>query len=132
MKVGHINGPVRCQDAEFFCRKPAVARDVGQHFFRGLSRKAPYSGANHGPEGQNIFMDGHKVHDVAGFPAVGGGGRFVCRKVHGVQDITEKLIPQRGKKAKGAVVDPFEPHSVARILDLRFSLCRSRSFSTRA
>jgi hypothetical protein len=45
-------------------------------------------------------MDGYQVHDVARFPSVGGGGCPVCRKVDGVQHVTEKFIRCVRKKRK--------------------------------
>jgi hypothetical protein len=73
MKVGYIKGKLGRQHAKFFGCKPAVPRNVGEHFFRRLPGKAAYGGANRGPERKNGFMDGHKVNDIAGFAPVGGG-----------------------------------------------------------
>ena len=58
-------------------------------------------------------MDGHQIDDVAGFAPVGGGGRLVCRQVHGVKHITEKIVPLSGEESKGAVGDPFKLHGLA-------------------
>src|SRR5208337_1977395 len=53
MKVGHIKGRLGRQHAKFFGSKPAVPRNVGEHFFRRLAGKAAYGGANRGPERKN-------------------------------------------------------------------------------
>lgn len=45
-------------------------------------------------------MDGYKVNDVAGFAPVGGCGCLVCRKIHRVQYVAEKLIPLRRKSER--------------------------------
>ena len=122
VKVGHVNGPLGRQHAEFLRRKPGVARDIGKHFFRRLAGEAPDGGANNRPKGQNVFMDGYKVNDVARFAPVGGGGCLVCGKVGGMQYVTEKLIALRRKKSESAIVNPFEAHPVAKTFKLRFTL----------
>ncbi|MGA8028234.1 MAG: hypothetical protein WB992_13915, partial [Bryobacteraceae bacterium] len=110
VKVGHINRALGRQRVKFLRRKPAVPRDIGKHFFRGLAGEASDGSANNGPEGQNIFMDGYQVNDVARFAPVGGCGRLVCGEVGRMQYVTEKLILLRRKKSKSAIVDPFEAH----------------------
>jgi hypothetical protein len=74
------------------------------------------------PPGANAFVYGHQVNNVARFAPVGGCGRLVCRKVYRVQHVTEKFVTLRGKKAKGAVVNPVKPHLVAKTFDFRFPL----------
>ena len=64
-------------------------------------------------------MDRHKIDDVAGFAPVGGGGCFIRGEVHGVEHITEKLIPLGGEESKGAVGDPFKLHGLAKTFGLR-------------
>jgi hypothetical protein len=57
--------------------------DIGKHSFRGLSWEASDGGADDRPEGQNAFMDGHKVNYVPGFAAVSSGRRFIGCKSAG-------------------------------------------------
>jgi hypothetical protein len=122
VKVGHVNGALGCQHAKFLRRKPAMARDIGKHFFRRLAGETSDSGGNGRPEGQNVFVDGHEVNDVAGFTPVGGCGRLVRGKVGGMQHISEKFIALRREKSESGIVDPFKPHPVVKALKLRFPL----------
>lgn len=91
VKVGHIKWPLGRQNAKFLCRKATVPGDIGSHFFGGLPGESSHGGANHSPQGKNVLMDGHQVNHVAWFAAVGSGGRFIRRKIHGVQYVAEKL-----------------------------------------
>jgi hypothetical protein len=112
VKVGHINGLFRCEDTKFFRRKSAMPGNVSEHFLRRLAGKTTYGSANRRAKRKDGSMDGYKINNVAGFTPVGGGRCLVCREVHGMQNVTEKLIRLRGKKAIGAVMNPFKAHPV--------------------
>jgi hypothetical protein len=122
VKVGHVDGLFCRQYAKFFSGKAAVSRNVGKHFFRRLARKSAYGGTYRGPERKDGFMDGHQVNNVARFAPVGSGGCLIRRQVHGMQHVTEKLIPLRRKKTEGGVVNPFQPHLIAQAFKLSLAL----------
>jgi len=80
------------QRAEFLGREPAVAPDIGRHFFRRLSGKSSHGVADDGPKGKNAFMNRHHIDDVAGFAPV-GGGCFISGEVDGVEHVPKKVHP---------------------------------------
>jgi len=124
VKVGHRNGLLGRQDAKVFRRKAAVSCNVGEHFFRRLAGKSANSRAYRGPERKNGFMDGHKVNNVAGFAPVGGGRCLVCRQVHRMQHVTEKLIPLRRKKNEREPHGPIPVSSCRLALQAQLRACR--------
>ncbi len=63
-------------------------------------------------------MDRDKIHDIPGFPAVGGSRCFIGGEVNGIQHIAEEIVPACGEEAKTAVGYPFQQHFVAGTLDL--------------
>jgi hypothetical protein len=67
-------------------------------------------------------VDGNQVHNIARLTSISRSRGFIRRKVHGIEDVTENVIPARGKKAKSGVMNPFKPHPVAKTSDFRFAL----------
>ena len=84
VNIRYVKRMFGCQYAKLFRRETAMPRDFGKHFFRRQSRKATNRRADHGAKRQNTLVDGYKVDDVAGFPAVRGCGGLICSKVNGV------------------------------------------------
>ena len=79
-EIGHTDGALGRQHPKFLRCEAAVPRDIGKHLFRGLAGEASNGGANDSPKGQNLFMDGYQVNDVARLALIGAAeALFVAR-----------------------------------------------------
>jgi len=73
-------------------------------------------------------MDGHQIDNIAWFAPVGCSRCLIGGQIHGVQDVTEKLISLWGEKTKRAIVNPFQAHPVAKTFDFGFPLAGQNGF----
>lgn len=64
-------------------------------------------------------MDRNQIDDVLRLTPVGCGRRSSCRKINRVKHITEKIIQLCREEPKCAVVNSFQPHAAAMVLNAR-------------